>query len=1248
MTFSDGSYQDYTWPVNSPATRYLLTRKVDSQGQVRTLGYVGQKLASYTDEWGAASLISYDAASAYPNRIRRITDPHGRFALFDYDPSGRLRGITDPMGITSEFVYGAGDVITSLITPYGPTMFELTTNGSVSRSVIVTDPRGFKEKVAQTDGVPDQVLNADGSVRSGNSSGFRVRDWSGNGDYGDSTAQAPASVGGVTFIPKNDNLQWRNSFHWDKKAMYHSPNDWNAATVYNWKADAASNIVPVLSSMRAPGQGRVWFNYPGQTGPDSAISSYQPSKTVRQMEASGAPVWTMSQTTYNPLGLPLTFTRTAGTQYRINYAGNQQDVTSVEVLIFPGGAYPDGLWQAIQSYTYPTPSLHLPETINDMNGVITTFSHNAKSQVTQIDRSRESDLQTERYTYSTTGNGAVPSWPGSPGFLRKIERPDPSLAGGWVTTELFSYDSVGRLRTHRDAGGYQQTLDYDDFDRVRVITHPDGTTEQLDYDRLDLTAVKDRAGRWTHTFYNSERQPVTQIAADGKTTLLDWCLCGQLQKLTDPLGRETKWEWATGGFLKEKLMPDGVTKTTYTYQPNSGRLATVTNPNQQGTGSPTVTFGYKADGRLQEENYSDPATPDVGYNYGLLDLLTSVDDGSGTHTFKYRALNPTIRQIDGPFEDDIVSYNYGVDQVSSEKLLMEPSYSPPPGGLYDEINPLRSQAFTRDSLGRVKTVINELGTQTFSYSSLLSRPDSIAGPNGVVSGFAYRPDVDSAGTSRLLRSITHTRNNVQQAKHVYDHDRAGRITGWEQQSIGQPVMKSSYDYSLGDELVRAQDRNLATSTVTEQESWGLDDAGNWLSHTRSTGSLMETRTFNNMNRLTRIGGAGSTVIDGHVNEFSQMWVNSEPTPITPDPVSTGYRFKRTVAVTEGSNIVQITATDQSAQTTNQNWQFTVPAASRSFTYDSNGNTLSDGIRTFTWDAKNRLKTVTKAGVTWKWDYDYRDRRVKEYQNNTLTKIFIWSGNQMIQERNAANTVTRNHYAGGFIDGAVPASGTKYQTLTDHLGNVREVLTANGTVAARYDYTPYQGAVKIGSSTVDPTFLTIGNYYRHAGSGLDLALYRAYDPELGRWMSADPIEELTGVLAETLPEGPNLYAYVGNEPISYIDRYGLQAPTDGKSVEAGIIQMANRGAVEELRLVIGGLEGAPAQVCQAAINRLTTPVGNLIRASMKRSKSWSGELADKPLHEIIRLAKHGEKAIKSKAEKMWKLVRDEERLMEKCR
>jgi RHS repeat-associated protein len=51
---------------------------------------------------------------------------------------------------------------------------------------------------------------------------------------------------------------------------------------------------------------------------------------------------------------------------------------------------------------------------------------------------------------------------------------------------------------------------------------------------------------------------------------------------------------------------------------------------------------------------------------------------------------------------------------------------------------------------------------------------------------------------------------------------------------------------------------------------------------------------------------------------------------------------------------------------------------------------------------------------------------------------------------------------------------------------------------------------------------------HAPSGLYLTKYRAYEPQSGRWLSRDPIEEAGGI---------NLYTYVEGNPVSYVDPTG---------------------------------------------------------------------------------------------------------------
>jgi RHS repeat-associated protein len=78
--------------------------------------------------------------------------------------------------------------------------------------------------------------------------------------------------------------------------------------------------------------------------------------------------------------------------------------------------------------------------------------------------------------------------------------------------------------------------------------------------------------------------------------------------------------------------------------------------------------------------------------------------------------------------------------------------------------------------------------------------------------------------------------------------------------------------------------------------------------------------------------------------------------------------------------------------------------------------------------------------------------------------------------------------------------------------------------------PYGRVTKISGST-DSDFQYAG-YYEHATSGLNLTWFRAYDPTSARWLSRDPLKN-----AER-SQGLNLYEYVKNNPIIWIDSLGL--------------------------------------------------------------------------------------------------------------
>jgi RHS repeat-associated protein len=247
-----------------------------------------------------------------------------------------------------------------------------------------------------------------------------------------------------------------------------------------------------------------------------------------------------------------------------------------------------------------------------------------------------------------------------------------------------------------------------------------------------------------------------------------------------------------------------------------------------------------------------------------------------------------------------------------------------------------------------------------------------------------------------------------------------------------------------------------------------------------------------------------------------------------------------------------------------------------YTYDEEGNrtrrtnSSTSEVTDYEWDYRNRLTKVTEknsSGTTTQvveYIYDVFDRRIgKEVDTTspfTMTDAAIEryvyddihtslasldGGNVVLDfvDDDASDStpiaLSKRYLHGDVVDQILAqedVSKTLSDTqrvlwpLVDNLGTVRDLAKQDGTIAVHYTYDAY-GNVTSGD-TSKTRYLFTG---REFDTDTELQYNRArwYDPEVGRWISKDPIGFAAGDV--------NQYRYVGNGPTNATDPSGLDPP-----------------------------------------------------------------------------------------------------------
>lgn len=787
--------------------------------------------------------------------------------------------------------------------------------------------------------------------------------------------------------------------------------------------------------------------------------------------------------------------------------------------------------------------------VSSPNGRFVRFARDSSSRIVQA---VDNIGRTVGYAYDGSGR------------LSTVTDPN-----GGVTT--YTWDASNRVQSIADARGTAIfTNTYDGNDRITAQALPDGTAYQFAYTldgagNVTQTNVTDPLGHQRQVAFNAAHYQVSDKRAAGTpqeatTTTTRDPTTNYAVSRTDPLGRTTTRAYDAQGNVTSVTRlagtPNAVT-SSYTYQGPFNELLTATDPlgrvttiARNGRGQAvsatdplghTTSFTYNAQGQVQ--TVTDALNYVSTFTYDRGDLAAVTDPLGRTATFYTDAIGRRLRATD-PLGNQA--------QIVHDRI----------NGVQQTLDPLgAATAIAYDPIGNVASVTDARGAATaYTYDArarLLARTDPLGHADQVTSYDGNGNPL--ASVDRKGQATTRTFDVLGRLSSVSYAD--GSTTALTLDLAGRLTQLQD---SLGGTVTRSYDGlNRLTSETTPQGtvSYAYDAAGRRTSMT-VPGQAQVTYSYDDADRLTGITQGTATT------SFSYDAANRRTGMTLPNGVVATYGYDDASQLTgityqQGSTTVGTLtyAYDQAGRISSRSgtlFQSVLPAAVASATYDQanrmtartasgvgsaptwdlNGSLTSDGLRSYAWDARNRLTAI--AGVA-AFAYDGLGRRQSSTMGANPARSYLYDGFDVVQEQ-TAGAPSANVLTGPGTDERLtrtPATGTNAGTpstfLADALGSTVALVNSAGVVQTTYGYDPYGGTSATGSASDSP--------YQYAGrendgTGLYYNRARYYNPSWERFISEDPIG---------LRGGINRYAYAGSDPVNGRDPSGNNAIALGAEI-----------------------------------------------------------------------------------------------------
>jgi RHS repeat-associated protein len=545
-----------------------------------------------------------------------------------------------------------------------------------------------------------------------------------------------------------------------------------------------------------------------------------------------------------------------------------------------------------------------------------------------------------------------------------------------------------------------------------------------------------------------------------------------------------------------------------------------------------------------------PATGNTTYRWDALGNVTNITYPQRTNSYSYDSVCRLTNMLDS-FGTNLLTTSFTWTPSGQLASETSPWTSDTLSFLYSQghrtnLNLTQTigswnQGSTYDAAWRLQSLVSPAGQFGYGYSSAnpasaLFRNLSLPNAASITNYYDSLARLDYTG---LLNYWGHPLDG-----YGYQNDPWGLRTNIIRQlGLTTNIVTAGYD-GIGELASWAAKESNGTARQNEQLAYGFDAAGNL--QYRTNGAMVQTFTVNSLNEITNVMRTGTFTETGATPApASGVTVNGVVAQTYGD-----FTFARTnVTLNNGNNGFTNIAQNVYGVNATNTFSLNLPTPVN-FQSDANGNLTNDGTRSLYFDSENQLTNVTVAGqyqVIYLYDSLSlrRIRRAYSWQSGawalTNEVHYIYDGNNVIQERDPNNNVlvtyTRALDLSASLQGAGGIGGLLARTDTngttyyhsDGSGNVTALMDSNGNMVARYEYDGYGRLIGMWGPMAAPNVYRFSSKEYDAVTGLYYFGGRYYDPVLQRFLNADPIGEAGGV---------NLYRFCNNNPVNFMDPYGL--------------------------------------------------------------------------------------------------------------